>query len=149
MERILVAVDGSDHSRRAVEQAADLALRYRAGLTVLHVRTKMGSGQVPKELAEYDRLENVYITETELLVSAAQRIAETAAEQARRAGVSDVEIVVEAGDPGATIIRIAQERGIDLIVMGSRGLGELGGLLLGSVSHKVGHLAHCPVLTVR
>ena len=145
----MVAVDGSAHARRAVDQAADLAVRYGAGLTVVHLRTRMGLSQVPPELAEYDRLENVYITEAELLKSAAERIAEVAAEQARRADVTAVETVVETGDPGSTIIRIAEERGTDLIVMGSRGLGELGGLLLGSVSHKVGHLSHCPVLTVR
>ncbi|HUO45666.1 MAG TPA: universal stress protein [Acidimicrobiia bacterium] len=57
--------------------------------------------------------------------------------------------MVDSGDPAATIVRLAKEVGADLIVMGSRGLGSVAGLLLGSVSHKVGHAAPCAVLTVR
>jgi nucleotide-binding universal stress UspA family protein len=149
MQRIMVAVDGSEHADRAVDMAADLALRYRVPLSVLHVRTRLGTGQIPVGLAGYERLEHMYLTEEGLLEGAATRIAENAAGKARRAGVQTVETIVETGDPASTIVHAAEASGSDLIVLGSRGLGELGGLLLGSVSHKVGHLAHCPVLTVR
>jgi nucleotide-binding universal stress UspA family protein len=56
--------------------------------------------------------------------------------------------VVRSGSPADEIIRTASELGADLIVMGSRGLGSTRSVLLGSVSDRVLHLAHCPVLVV-
>ena len=56
---------------------------------------------------------------------------------------------IEVGDPAAAILEVAKGRKADLIVMGSRGLGDLQGLLLGSVSHKVGHLADRTCITVK
>jgi nucleotide-binding universal stress UspA family protein len=60
-----------------------------------------------------------------------------------------VEVLIDIGDPASTIVRVSEDLEADLIVMGRRGRGDLGGLLLGSVSHKVGHLAACAVMTVR
>jgi nucleotide-binding universal stress UspA family protein len=57
--------------------------------------------------------------------------------------------VLAHGDPAKTILSIADEDNIDLIVIASRGHGEIQALLLGSVSNKVAHMAHCPVLLVR
>ena len=149
MERILTAVDGSDHAGRAIDLAADLARRYDASLWVLNVRSHQGSGRVPPELEEYERLENLYLSELGLLETAATRVAEDAADRARQAGAQKVEARVDAGDPAATIVRVASELDTDLIVLGRRGLGDIGGLFLGSVSHKVSHLAECAVMTVR
>lgn len=55
----------------------------------------------------------------------------------------------EMGHPAATIIRVAEDEKCDLILLGSRGLGEVKRFLLGSVSDAVVHHAHCPVLIVR
>ena len=60
-----------------------------------------------------------------------------------------VRTVVHEGDPASAILAVAKEADADLIVMGRRGLGDLAGLLLGSVSQKVTHLAECACLTVR
>jgi len=149
MHRILVAVDGSEHALRAVDMAADLALHYQIPLAVVQVRPNLGAGQIPLDMAAYEQLEHLYQAESGLLDSAARRIAEDAAERARRAGAPTVEVIVDVGDPASTIVRLTHELGADLIVMGRRGRGDLGGLMLGSVSHKVGHLAECAVLTVR
>ena len=56
--------------------------------------------------------------------------------------------MLEFGDPAGVLVDYAKAHAIDLIVMGRRGLGDLGGLLLGSVSHKVAQLASCACLTV-
>lgn len=149
MQRILVAVDGSDHALRAIDMAADIAVHFEIPLVVVHVRSDSGAGQIPLDIVAYRQLENLYEAESGLLDSMASRIAEDAAERARRAGALSVEVQIDVGDPAATIVRMSQDLGADLIVMGRRGRGDLGGLLLGSVSHKVGHLAECAVLTVR
>ena len=57
--------------------------------------------------------------------------------------------ILEDGEPATAVLPAAQDEAADLIVMGRRGLGDLAGLLLGSVSHKVSHLAACACLTVR
>lgn len=149
MNRIIVAVDGSDHARNAVDMAADLAAHYEAALSVVHVATELTSGQVPPDLALYHEITRAMQPQSDKLREAAQQIADHAAQQARGAGAKRVETIVDEGDPASTIVRLADELGTDLIVMGSRGLGGIAGLLLGSVSHKVTHLAPCPVLTVR
>ena len=72
------------------------------------------------------------------------------AEAAIRAkGVAEVEAVVEQGDTAQHILDKAAQSGADMIVMGSRGLGGLAGLLMGSVSQKINHLATCTCVTVR
>jgi nucleotide-binding universal stress UspA family protein len=61
----------------------------------------------------------------------------------------NVHCVIEDGDPGKEILRYAEEETANLIVMGSRGLSDLQGLLMGSVSHKVSHLSPCSCITVK
>jgi nucleotide-binding universal stress UspA family protein len=64
-------------------------------------------------------------------------------------GVKDVRAQVLTGDPAERLLGYAHDHGIDLMVMGRRGLGRLTGLLIGSVSAKVSSLAECPVVTVK
>jgi nucleotide-binding universal stress UspA family protein len=149
MRRILVAVDGSEHALRAIDMAADIGIHYEIPLVVVHVRSSSKVGQIPLDLVAYRQLEDLYEAESALLEAIASRIAEDAAERARRAGAPSVEVLIDIGDPASTIVRVSQDIEADLIVMGRRGRGDLGGLLLGSVSHKVGHLAECAVMTVR
>lgn len=148
IKRILVAVDGSEHAARAVDYAAFLAGRLAAKLVILHVMTEIGSDRAADELRGYADLENVRITDRELLGAAAQNLVDRAAERARETAKPDIETAVEVGSPARAIVDHARSGDVDLIVLGRRGFGDLAGLLMGSVSHKVGHLAHCPCLTV-
>ena len=86
MQRILVAVDGSEHALRAIDLAADIGVHFDIPLVVLHVRSDAGLGQIPLDIVGYQQLENLYEAESGLLDSMALRIAEDAAERARRAG---------------------------------------------------------------
>ncbi len=149
VETILVPTDGSDHAEKAVAFAADIAPKYGAGIILLHVLSDPGSGRVPGEMRELARLEHVWITERDIRQAGANEVLHNAETQARNHGATRIEQVIEEGDPTRRILALAKARGADLIVMGSRGLGDLQGLLLGSVSHKVGHLAKCTCVTVR
>ena len=64
-------------------------------------------------------------------------------------GVRSVQALLEPGDPASTILRLAKGLRADMIFLGSRGLGNLEGLLMGSVSHKVTHLAECTCVAVK
>ncbi len=64
-------------------------------------------------------------------------------ERLSKAGIKAIRFVVESGDPAHVIVRFAEVKKADFSVMGSRGLSDLGGLVFGSVPHKVSHLAPC------
>ena len=149
IKHILVPVDGSPYAKKAIDFACDLARRYQTGLTLIHVMHRSGSSRVPPDLAQYAEVEHVQINEYNMLQAVADQILKTAQAQARKQQVSDVATVTEIGDPAHRIAEYAKTTGADLIVMGCRGLSDLGGLLLGSVSHKVSHLAGCSCLLVR
>lgn len=147
VSHILVAVDGSSHSERAVEFAADLALKYEADLTVLNVVSYAST--VPLSLGAYAELEGLYAESRTVLQSAGEKIVESAADKARRLGVTKVLTSVELGSPAQTICETAEAIDADVVVMGRRGLGDFSGLFLGSVTHKVAHTADCTVVTVK
>jgi nucleotide-binding universal stress UspA family protein len=147
MERILVAVDGSEHSARAVDAAASIASAVGARLSLLAVVPSMAA--VAGELESYARAENLLNELPRLLASVQPAFLEPAAARARAQHVSDVSLETVTGDPATEILATAHEKGIDLIVMGSRGRGRLSGLLLGSVSQQVSTHAPCSVLIVR
>jgi nucleotide-binding universal stress UspA family protein len=149
IKRILVAVDGSEHALNAAAVAADLAMRFGADLTVLHVMPHSGTSIVPSGLEEYERIENIFISEKGVFEAAAKSIVERAARRALEEGHIKVDEMIEVGPPAETIAEVANRLEADMVVLGSRGLSDLQGLLLGSVSHKVGYLAHCTVLTVK
>jgi nucleotide-binding universal stress UspA family protein len=174
IDHVLVATDGSDTAIRAVDTAAGIAVKFNAKLTVLHVMLHGSRAEEAGRMAEAEHLvrhasasalpdmENVPGSMTELfrasrnneetariLSALGDRIVEDAAARARKAGVAEVRTRVEAGDYAETILKTATAAGADLIVLGSRGLGGLEGMLLGSVSDKVARHAAISVLTVR
>ncbi|MEP7135569.1 MAG: universal stress protein [Chloroflexota bacterium] len=138
-ERILLAVDGSEHSYKSVRTAADLARAMNSE----KLRIVVVFDKIPAYLGE-PNLQHAIDTR----LAEAQAILQKAVEI-----VGDVpaEIHTELieGDAAESIIDVAQTRNSDVIVMGSRGLSRLVGLVLGSTSQKVVSLAPCPVLIVR
>ena len=149
IKTILVPVDGSEHANKAIVLASDLAQKYDARLIALNVMTEAGSERVPPELRDYERLEHVRVTERSVLDSESERILSDAKLQAREKGTPKVETVRRSGDAAAIILEVANDQSADVIVMGSRGLGNVKGLLLGSVSHKVAQLSECSCITVK
>ncbi len=135
-EHILIAIDGSDESLQGVPAAIEIAREFNSDVFVLHVRERdLGrAGAFPLETSE----------------EANRLVAETI-KTVREAGITVNGQVHGAvtGHAAKDIVETARARGSDLIVMGSRGLSDIAGLLLGSVTHKVMQLAHTPVLVVR
>jgi len=146
---LLVPVDGSEHAKRAVQAAADLAQRYDAKLTLMHVLSTTGSLTVPEELKAYSELEHIRITERDLIQSAGNEILGNAEALARKNGAKTCHVELKTGDPTTCIVDYVKKNGVDLVVMGRRGLGDVAGLFLGSVSHKLAHATDCSCLTVK
>ena len=175
LNTILVAIDGSDHAKKALELAADLAGKYDARMVLLHVllrdatavdvRNLVDASELPEDMqADLDRLENIPLETASIsgayadvpvpvprniLEAVAARITEATRKAAADKGVDQISTVITAGDPAKRILETARAEKADMIVMGSRGFGDLRGLLLGSVSHKVSHLSECTCITVK
>lgn len=138
LKKVLVPVDGSASSMRAVEYAAK---RVRDAentcVLLLHV-------QVPLPPSRYVRRATIrdhYARMAEESLKPARQLAE-------RLGVES-QCYFREGDPAETIASFARRARCSEIVMGSRGLGRISGLVLGSVATKVIHLAHVPVTLIK
>lgn len=146
-DRILVPVDGSEHAFRALDVACGLARAENKHLRLLHVVPNM---EIPEGLKRFAKLEHIRDSPEHLYESGvAENILGTARDQAAAAGAEDVECSVEHGDASRGILEAASRGDVDTIVMGTRGLSDVQGLVLGSVAHKVGHGADCRVITVK
>ncbi len=149
IERILLAYDGSEASERALDFAIELSTGKNTDLRILHVQANRGRSSIPVELERFEEIEHIYMTEREILRGDAEQTIETAVNKARKAGLTNVTGEVREGDATRAILDLAQSLDCDLLVLGSRGLGDLQGLLLGSVSHKVMQAAPCSCVIVR
>jgi len=137
-KKILLAVDITEGSEQIAERARDIAAHYGAEIILLHVVE-----YVPVEPMGEALLPAVQI-EGELVERATRRIAELAA----RTGLEKAERIVHAGNIKADLVRIAQERGVDLIVLGSRERHGLS-IMFNQTEDTVLHAAPCDVLAVR
>jgi nucleotide-binding universal stress UspA family protein len=146
MKKILVAVDRSAASLRAVDLALDLANKYDADLILLAVVRSIPG--VDPVLEQYARSEHISGAPTAVVIESARQSLGDLCDRAREKGAHAARAEVVVGEPADEILAFAQSTKPDLIVMGSRGHGRLTGLLLGSVAQKVTGLASCPVLVV-
>lgn len=173
-KKILVPTDGSDSAKKAVAIASDLAKQYDASMVLLHV---IGDYNAPKELAHFAEMENLPEAKTsqhiEPLIASpphvvvttpigadeqverhaalriyARNILQEAAAAARQHGVKKIETRTAEGDPTTEILERVGSEQVDGIVMGSRGMSDVKGAFVGSVSHKVCHSADCTCITV-
>lgn len=143
---ILVAVDGSEASQRAVETGARMAAAQGESLYLLYVIRDM---QFPQALSRMAEVERMVGTRSDVLGFVAQKLLKQAKADARKLGAKTIETLTREGDPATQITAAAKENDIGLIVMGTRGLGSVTGALLGSVSRKVSNIAEQHVLIVR
>jgi nucleotide-binding universal stress UspA family protein len=107
------------------------------------------SEDIPEGLRQFAKSEHIEGTNRDLLESIGSHIVHGAEVLAQEHKAPEIKTQIEVGDPASTILSVAKNQGIDLIVMGSRGLGNLKGLLLGSGSHKVSQLSQCTCVTVK
>ena len=143
IKRILVLVDGSDNSKRALEYAAYMAQVSKASVDLLNVvnlgaeiasLTPVTSGYVPDQVAkDLEEAGAMILKEASIGFAVGTR----------------VKAHLEIGVPTDVALEFCEENKIDLIVMGSRGLGFFKGLVLGSVSSYLVEHATCPVLVIK
>ena len=151
INRILVATDASAASNRALEMAAQFAKQHDAELLIVHVIRDM---QIPFEIKEIpelesDTIESFATAREEIMRKVAESVLKDAKQKVEKAGVDNVQTTIGTGDPATSILDIAERRKIDMIVIGTRGLGKLKGTVLGSVSRKVTNNAETSCLIVR
>lgn len=145
-KKILVPYDGSDHAKKAVQQASDLAAAGDG--------TKIYIASVCNMVSAMSNFDQVSIAEgcltTKLLEDRECQCQKDIAEaKAMIPKDIPVEELYEVGSPGPVLLNMAEDNGIDLVVMGSRGLGPLKGIFMGSVSSYMVSRSKCPVLIVK
>ena len=138
---ILLASDGSECAVKAAASAAALAQKFGARLTIVNVFAPYQSVGPYGEVI-FAEMDNKFIAEMQgrAISQAGHVVDETDVPYQCRQVI---------GHPATQIVRMAEEEGCDLIVLGSRGLSGFKSFLLGSVSDHVTHHAHCPVLIVK
>jgi nucleotide-binding universal stress UspA family protein len=144
---ILVATDGSSHAEKAVSLARDLASLDGSNIVLLHAVPDIIDGRIPEGYEELARMEHLKVGD--ILTAVGQEILARAEARLRAQGVETVTCTLPRGPAAQAILDYASGHPVDMIVMGSRGLSDLRGLMLGSVSHKVCQLAPCSCVTVR
>jgi nucleotide-binding universal stress UspA family protein len=145
-QNILCCVDGSEHALKAAEHACQLAQKFGGKLTFLTVAKELRPSEQVKRFIELEHLsgEPQYVLDeyTEAIMDKAKDVAEAS-------GLKGVKSEIKTGNPARTILEYADRKKVDAIVLGRRGMGDVEGVLLGSVSHKVASLAKCTVVTTR
>ena len=138
LKKMLIATDGSDHARKAIRYASDIAAKYKATVYLIHVVPPLHS------VAEVD-VKKIQDNQQKF----ANQIIEEAEREVKKKDVEGYQSTILQGDPAREIIEFARKNSVDMIVMGSHGAGKVEMLMLGSVSNKVCHLADCTCVTVK
>lgn len=174
INKILLAVDGSLNAQRAVDMAAELASNLHADLFIVHVLmhgrpaaelvhmaevehlvkeaqsvVSPGTAYVPRSYPELLGGDATDARTARIIAVLGDQIVNRAKALCAEKGAKTVETSVRSGDYAEEILKSAAQFKVDMIVIGSRGLGALEGTVLGSVSQKVLHYAACSVLAVR
>jgi nucleotide-binding universal stress UspA family protein len=175
IKTIVVPTDGSAHAKKAVDLAADIAEKYDARMVILHVLMRHAAesdvealcreNAMPESLekkfedsrkaylemaaASYDAGPIPIPMTDEILNEVANLVLSNARQRAESKGIKDITTLVLDGSAADKIVAAAEKENADMIVMGSRGLGNIAGLLMGSVSHRVSHLSKCTCVTVK
>ena len=149
-KKFLVAVDGSEQGWKAAELAVTLAKTSDAELILLHV---VPEEPVPEGFEQWAEVEGVSPSDMRARYRASRSygdvIIRDAEARARKSGLERVTSKVAEGNASAEIVGFAKAVGADMVFLGSRGLSDARGLLVGSVSHRVLHLAPCTCVLVK
>jgi len=151
-EKILVPMDGSEQSLKALDVAVEIAAKFGGKLTLIHAYSVAGAtGYLPEPSATVGVPVMSASDISKLAESAREagkKILDEGKKRIKASGV-DVHTLLEEGHAVHEIVRAAKEGKFELIVMGVRGLSHIRELLLGGVSDAIMHHAVCPVLIVK
>ncbi len=142
-KKIVVGLDGSEASEKALRIACDLAQKYGAKMHIVHtpqvetLAVYMGAGGAVSVTPSQNELDAV-----------GAQVIENGCAIAKECGQKVAKTHLIHGNPADQVLQCAEDCGADLIVTGRRGLGSISGLLQGSTSQRVSHLAKCAYLSV-
>ena len=137
---VLVPVDGSDNSYRALEAALLLSEKLGSKITVVNVMEQVPITHIESEKLLSELLQ-AYKKENQEILSKCLKIA-------TEKGLSIKTLLLQ-GNPASVILDYSKEEKFDLVIMGSRGMGKFKRLILGSVSSKIVHHSPCAILLIR
>lgn len=141
MEKILVAIDGSKNSERALMKAKKIGTALNSEITIIHVMKDISQSPYSSMNVSLGSLKDSFEKQ-------AMEILEHSLENFKDYN-NKVDSLLETGNPGYKIAEVAKEGEYDLIVIGSRGLDTLSRVMLGSVSNRVVNKAETSVLVVK
>ena len=146
IDKILVATDGSSSSNRAVDLAAELSIVHNASLHAINVIRNI---QIPPEMQNLARVESLGETRLSVLEFIASQILDDTEKRVNEKGATLTHKSIGHEDPATSISEYASKHGINLVVIGTRGLSKAKSLLMGSVSRKVTEICGVNCLIVR
>jgi nucleotide-binding universal stress UspA family protein len=140
ISKILVAVDGSASAEKALDYAIELAKKTSNNLLIINVIEEFG--ELMNRWKEHDKLVKDLKRERTAMLDKYES-------RAKEAGIENVHIIRAEGNAAEKILQSAEDKRIDTIILGSRGLSTTKEFLLGSVSHNVIHHAKCSVIIAK
>ncbi|MDW0272861.1 MAG: universal stress protein [Nitrososphaeraceae archaeon] len=138
--KILVPVDGSDNSYKALEAALVLSEKLGSNISVLNVMEQVPITHIESEKLLSELLE-AYKKENQEMLSKCSDIAS-------QKGIT-IKTVLLQGNPAPVILDYSKKENFDLVIMGSRGMGKFKELILGSVSSKIVHHSPCAIMIIK
>jgi nucleotide-binding universal stress UspA family protein len=144
-KKILVATDGSEHAKHAITYAVESALKWNAELIVISVIPRLS----PMVYNDEYNIQYLSQLEESMRESHQKLLSETTTKLKVEHPNLKIKDILKEGRPALKIIEVAREEDVDLIVMGSRGLGGVTGTILGSTSQSVVHSCTKPILIVK
>lgn len=143
--KVMVGVDGSETAKGALMEAAEIAAREGSELLIVSSYEPPDVRQLERWQAESPQEVSWRLTGTTLV----EEVLKSASRLVKTQTTLDPKTRYEEGDPAEVLITVAQEEGVDLIVVGSKGMTGAKRFLLGSVPNKVSHHAPCDLLIVK
>ncbi|NLY45355.1 MAG: universal stress protein [Tissierella sp.] len=141
MKKILVPIDGSEYSKKAMEKAKEIGSTMNSEITILNVIKPMLDYKYVHNKDFHREEERLLVSESNILLVESEKTFEDY--------TGEVKSLYKRGDPVDEIVKLAEEGNFDLVIMGSRGLGAFSRTLLGSISDKVIHHVKTSVLIVK
>jgi nucleotide-binding universal stress UspA family protein len=149
IKNVLVAVDGSENSKRALDFALDFTDKFNAHLTIMNVNESSTVVAVPPQLAAYNA-DNSMVVVARDMQRYHQDILDNAVNYAKATNPNlTISTNLREGNPAAEIVMQAKDGNFDVVIVGHRGSGKVREFLLGSISEKVVHSLGCTVIIVR
>jgi len=146
IKSILVPVDGSEHSSKALTVAVDIAEKYDANVSVLFI----SSYKIDEELRDFTTHEYSLKDDSAVTAVSEQMGKNTITQMINKLKTNVViRTVVLFGNPADRIVEYSMNNNFDMVVMGNRGLSDIKGMMMGSVSRKVSRQVKCTFVSIK